>query len=105
MNEQQVQELYLRFAAPLASFVRLGTDVEATEQLARNLWTAMVAGPEAEQQMWDQLQASRSELVDVLRICYDEQMRPVVDEATWQKLQDWYRRQHDRWDEERPGSP
>jgi hypothetical protein len=95
MNETVVNELFSRFAAPLVPFVQLGADVEAAEALARNLWIAMICGGETEQQVWDQLHAANSELFDILRRCYADQMRPTVDDETLARLREWYFDQDD----------
>ena len=51
MQESDVQEIFLRFAAPLSGFAILGGRKESVEELARNLWMVLLAGDQAEEQM------------------------------------------------------
>ncbi len=52
MQESDIQDLFIRFASPLSGFATLGGRKESVDELARNLWMAMLAGVEAEEQMW-----------------------------------------------------
>lgn len=78
MEQEEVQAAFIRFAAPLMSLVAMGADKAAADELSRNLWVAMIGGPDVEQQVFDAMRESSSELYDVLQRCYAEQMKPQV---------------------------
>ena len=78
MEQKEVQAAFIRFAAPLMSLVALGADKEAANELARNLWVAMIGGSDVEAQVFDAMRESSSELYDVLHRCYTEQMKTQV---------------------------
>ena len=51
--------------------------------LVRNLWTAMIAGPEMEEATWEILRTTGKldeESVQVIKETYFNQMKPVVSE-------------------------
>jgi hypothetical protein len=51
MDQAQVQALFLKFAALLADYAALlPVRKELAEMLDRNLWTAIIAGPEIEEE-------------------------------------------------------
>jgi hypothetical protein len=53
MDQAEVQTLFRQFAAPLAGYAATSpARKELAEMLARNLWTAMIAGPEMEEETW-----------------------------------------------------
>ena len=78
MQQDEVQAVFVRFAAPLMSLVALGASQEAANELSRNLWLALIGGEEVERQLFDAMRESSSELYDVLQRCYTEQMKPQV---------------------------
>ena len=81
MDRSAIRSLFQQFAAPLEKYVVLGARREAVTELARNLWAALIAGPQAEQQVWDALQQSGdapAALFDLIRTCYLDEMKPVV---------------------------
>jgi hypothetical protein len=78
MHESEIKELFRRFATPLAGFVALGGRKESVEELARNLWLAMLVGDEAEERMWQALAATDTELCAAVKRCYLEDMKPSV---------------------------
>ncbi len=80
MHESKVQEIFLRFAAPLSGFATLGGRKESVEELARNLWMVLLAGDQAEEQMWKSLAQSDAELCGTVMRCYSEEMKPLVSE-------------------------
>ena len=50
MDQTEVEALFRKFAAPLAGYAATSAKrKEGAEFLARNLWTAMIAGPEMEE--------------------------------------------------------
>jgi hypothetical protein len=53
MDQAEVQTLFRKFAVPLAGYAATSpARKELAEMLARNLWTAMIAGPEMEEETW-----------------------------------------------------
>ena len=53
MERADVQALFRKFAAPLAGYAATSpARKELAEMLARNLWAAMIAGPEMEEETW-----------------------------------------------------
>lgn len=53
MDRSEVQTLFRQFSAPLAAYAATSPERKAlADMLARNLWTAMIAGPEMEVQTW-----------------------------------------------------
>ena len=90
MKKNEVQDAFVRFAAPLMSLVALGADKAATNELARNLWVAMIGGPDVESQVFDAMRESSSELYDVLHRCYTEQMKTQVSDEELAALRERY---------------
>jgi hypothetical protein len=82
MDQADAQSLFRKFAAPLASYA--ATSVarkELAEMLARNLWTAMIAGPEMEEETWKvfKMRANlNDDSLQPIKELYFEQMKPVV---------------------------
>jgi hypothetical protein len=53
MDQTEVEALFQKFAAPLAGYAATSAKRrEGAEFLARNLWMAMIAGPEMEEETW-----------------------------------------------------
>ena len=82
MNEHEIPALFRRFAAPLAGYAATSPErKQLAEMLARNLWTAMIAGPEMEDEVW---QAFRSvgqmddKSIEPIQELYIEKMKTVV---------------------------
>ncbi len=83
MTPEEVQDLFLKFATPLAFYVRLGGRKEAMESVARTLWVAMLGGPSVEDQVWRELKNSphiESGLIESIQTCYREEMKPQLSE-------------------------
>jgi hypothetical protein len=93
LDQTAIQALFQEFAAPLGRYVTLGGRAEAATELARNLWVALIAGPEAEEQVWQSMQESAGGQVGLLesvRACYLEEMKPVVSRQQLAALRDHY---------------
>ena len=90
MQESDVQEIFLRFAAPLSGFAILGGRKESIKELARNLWMVLLAGEQAEEQMWTSLAQSDADLCETVKRCYLEQMKPLVSEDEMSALRRRY---------------
>lgn len=82
MDEEQVQARLRQFATPLAGYAATSPQrKELAEMLIRNLWTAMIAGPEMEEETWKTLKSTGKlddDALQVVRQLYYEQMKPVV---------------------------
>jgi len=90
MEKEEVQATFIRFAAPLTSLVALGADRAAATELSRNLWLALIGGPDIEQQIFDAMRDTNSELYDVLLRCYTDEMKPQVSEDELARLRERY---------------
>ncbi len=78
--DQADQALFQGFMAPLTPYVALGGRQEAVEKLARNLWIAMLSGPEVEEAFWETMRKTVSldtDLMESIQRCYFEEMKPV----------------------------
>jgi hypothetical protein len=82
MDQSEAQILFKRFAAPLAAYASTSPErKELAAMLARNLWMAMIAGPEGEAEIWTVLKTIGG--IDggsllVIQELYLNQMRPTV---------------------------
>jgi hypothetical protein len=92
MNQNEAQALFLKFAAPLAFYVRLGGRKEAIESVARTLWAAMLGGPAVEEQVWNSLRTSEvdSGVIESIRACYYDEMRPQLSDEDLGALRQRY---------------
>lgn len=84
MDQSDVQKLFRQFAAPLAAYAATSLErKELAEMLARNLWMAMIAGPEMEAEVW-KIFKTTGKLDDgslqVIQQLYFDQMKPLVPE-------------------------
>jgi hypothetical protein len=89
-----MQALFRKFTAPLAGYAATSpARRELAEMLARNLWTAMIAGPEMEEETWKVLKTT-SKLDDdglaLIQQLYYERMKPVVTEEQLAALRERY---------------
>jgi hypothetical protein len=78
VEQKEVQATFLRFATPLTTLVALGADKKAATELSRNLWMAMIGGPDVEEQVFEAMRETSSDLYDVLHRCYTEDMKTQV---------------------------
>jgi len=93
MDQAEVQDLFPRFAAPLAGYAATSpARKELAEMLARNLWMAMIAGSEVEEETWKVFKSRANVSEDSLqpiKQLYFEKMKPVVSEeqlaALWKR--------------------
>jgi hypothetical protein len=95
MDQAEVQALLRKFAAPLAGCAASSpARKKLAEMLAHNLWTAMIAGPEMEEETWKVLKTT-GKLDDdsllVIQQMYFDQMKPVVTEEQLVALRERYR--------------
>src|ERR1022692_2438604 len=82
MDQAKVQALFRQFASPLADYAAISTQRrEGAEFMARTLWTALIAGPEMEEETWKILKTTGKLDADSLlaiQELYYEKMKPVV---------------------------
>ena len=82
MDQTEAQILFRKFAAPLAGYAATSpARKELAEMLARNLWVAMIAGPEMEEETWKVFKSQANlddDSLQVIQQLYYEQMKPVV---------------------------
>jgi hypothetical protein len=94
MDQAIVQALFRRFAAPLAAYAATSPErKELAEMLARNLRTAMIAGPESEEATWKVLKTTSrldDDSLQVIQQLYNDQMKPVVSEQERAALRQRY---------------
>ena len=90
MQESDIQQLFIRFAAPLSGFASLGGRTESVDELARNLWMTMLAGSDAEEQMWKSLAHADADFCEIVKSCYFEQMKPLVSDEELAALRQRY---------------
>ena len=90
MKQKEVQATFLRFATPLTTLVALGADKEAATELSRNLWMALIGGPDVEEHVFAAMRETSSDLYDVLHRCYTEQMKPQVSDEELAALRERY---------------
>ena len=93
MDQEDVQSLFERFAAPLAAYVALGGRKESMEMVARSLWVTMIGGPQIEEQMWTDMRETGdvdASLLESIRTCYAEEMKPVVSDEQLAALRQRY---------------
>jgi hypothetical protein len=94
MDQAEVQSLFRKFAAPLAGYAATSPiRKELAEMLARNLWTALIAGPAMEEETWKVLKTTGKlddDSLQVIQQLYFEQMKPVVSEEQLAGLRQRY---------------
>jgi hypothetical protein len=95
MDQAEVRALFRKFATPLAGYAAASpARKQLAEMLARNLWAAMIAGPEMEAEAWKvfKTQANLDDgSLQVIQQLYLDQMRPVVSEEQLAGLRERYR--------------
>ena len=82
MTDAYIQTLLKKFAAPLAGYAAASqARKENADFMVRTLWTAMIAGPEMEEDTWKAFREIAHLPEDDLKAiqdCYNQQMKPVV---------------------------
>lgn len=97
MDQAEVQALFRKFAAPLAGYAATSAQrKDGAEFMARTLWTALIAGPEMEEETWKAFQAHAhldDESLESIKDMYFQQMKPIVSETQLAGLRERYRLQ------------
>ena len=82
ITDADVQALLKKFATPLAEYAAVShARKENAQFIVRTLWTAMIAGPEMEEETWKafrEIAHMPEEDLKAIQDCYNEQMKPVV---------------------------
>ena len=82
MDQHEIQILFRKFAAPLAGYAATSAArKELAEMLARNLWMAMIAGPEMEEETWQAFKIvaeMKDESIQPIKELYFDEMKSVV---------------------------
>lgn len=81
MTDKDVHDLLQAFAAPLSPYVTSPARETSAKALVEILWLATITGPEIEEETWKILKTKGNlddDLLDSIRTCYYEKMKPVV---------------------------
>jgi len=94
MNDEFLRNLFQGFSAPLAAFASTSRERrELAEMLARNLWAAMIAGPEMESKTWKILKSTGKlddSSLEIIKQLYFQQMKAVITEEQLADLRQRY---------------
>ncbi len=94
MTDKEVHDLLQEFAAPLSPYVTSPDRETSAKALVETLWLAMITGPEIEEETWKILKTKGNlddELLDSIRSCYYEKMKPVVSSEQLAALRERYK--------------
>ena len=81
MTDKEVHDLLQEFADPLSPYVTSPDREASAKALVETLWLALITGPEIEEVTWKTLKTKGNlddDLLDWIRTCYSEKMKPVV---------------------------
>lgn len=94
MDQTKVEALFRKFSTPLAGYAATSTQRrEGAEFLARSLWTALIAGPEMEEETWKIFTTTGNLDADSLlaiQEVYYQKMKPVVSDEELVDLRQRY---------------
>ena len=100
MDESEVQTLFRKFAEPLASYAAFSAErKDLAEMLSQNLWKALIAGPQAEDTMWNVLTTEGNldtGQLEPIQNCYYKQMKPSVSQDQLVVLRAKYGMRHEQ---------
>lgn len=100
MDKAEVQELVQKFAEPLASYAGFSAErKQLADMLSQNLWKALIAGPHAEEAMWDVLTTEGNldaDQLEPIQACYYKQMKPSVSQAQLVVLRAMFEVRHEQ---------
>jgi hypothetical protein len=94
MTDKEVHDLLQAFAAPLSPYVTSPDRETSAKALVEILWLAMITAPEIEEETWTILKTKGNldeELLDSIRTCYYERMKPVVGAEQLAALRERYK--------------
>jgi hypothetical protein len=94
MDQAKIEALFRQFAAPLAAYAATSPERKSlADMMARCLWTAMIAGPEMEEETWRILKTTgklNDDSLQAIQQVYIEKMKPVVSEQERADLRQRY---------------
>jgi hypothetical protein len=94
LPQTEVQALLHKFAAPLAQYASTSpARKEMAEFMVKTLWTAMIAGPEMEEETWKafrEIGGISEDDLKAIQDCYFEQMKATVSEEQLAVLRQRY---------------
>ena len=95
MTQAEIQALFRKFAAPLGGYAATSAQrKEGAEFMARTLWTALIAGPEMEEETWKTFQSHAhlaGDSLQAIKDLYFQQMKPVVSDEQLATLRQRHR--------------
>ena len=95
ISEAEVQALFRQFGSPLSQYASTSPDrQELVDMLVTNLWTAMIADPQMEEETWSVLKTQAhlsDEHLEPIREIFYQQMKPTVSEEQLAALRLWYK--------------
>ena len=95
MDQAEAQSLFRQFASPLAGYAASSAQRrESAEFMARTLWTALIAGPEMEEETWKVLKTTGKlddNSLKAIQQLYFDKMKPVVSDDQLVALRERYR--------------
>ncbi len=93
--QREIRDLFRQFGSPLAGYASTSSARKAlAEMLARQLWTAMIAGPQMEQETWKVLKTEArlsDEDLRAIQGVYCRKMKAVVSEEQLAALRERYK--------------
>jgi hypothetical protein len=93
MTQEEIHALVRQFAAPLAPHITSTRRKEGAEKLVKYLWTAMICGPEMEEETWRVFREKGQlddDMIDDIKQCYENKMKPMVSEEQLAALRQRY---------------
>ena len=95
ITQTKIQALFNRFGAPLAPYALSSPERrEGAEVMVKALWTALIAGPEMEEETWKVFKEQahlEDEDLQAVKDCYYQKMKPLVSDQQLAALRDRYR--------------
>jgi hypothetical protein len=94
LTNQQIQELFDRFAAPLSQAAGSPRQKEAAEQVAQVLWQALVTEPDHEELFFQTLHKAvgvSGQDLEIIKDRYYWEMKPKITEDELRALKEHYR--------------
>ena len=94
LTDQQAQDLFKKFAAPLFRAAKLPSQQKGAQRLAQILWQALVTGPEIEAAVFQTLKDIgdvNTEDLQIIKDRYYNDMKPSVTKEELQALKARYK--------------
>lgn len=94
LTDQEAQELFARFAAPVFRAARSPSQRKGAQRLAQTLWLALVTGPEIEEAVFQGLEGVgglKAEDLAIIKERYYSEMKPSITEEELRALKQRYK--------------